>query len=79
MDPETVAKNKVAIANNVLPVLVAREGGSVTITQREFDEVVSRYGGPTQMTLRMERIERPEPGVRVTIVRKTPGQGDLPV
>lgn len=79
MDPETVARNKVKVANNALPVLIAREGGSVTITEREFNEVAARYGGATNMTIVMERVEGPEPGFRVTLVNKKPGQGDLPV
>jgi hypothetical protein len=79
VDPEQLARNKVAIANNALPVLLDRAGGSVTITQREFDELASRYGGPTNLTIRMERVDGPEPGIRLTLARQAPRQGDLPV
>lgn len=74
MDAEQLASNKFKIANNAVPVLIGRAGGSVTITQREFEDVVARYGGAAKMTIRMERIESPEPGIRVTLVSK-PRQG----
>ena len=51
MDPADVARNKVMVANNALPVLIGRAGGSVTITNEEFNEVVSRYGGSTRMVI----------------------------
>ncbi|MEA2677181.1 MAG: hypothetical protein QOJ81_1322 [Chloroflexota bacterium] len=79
MDPADVAKNKMAIANNALPVLLDRAGGSITVTLREFEELAARYGGATNLTLVMEKIDSPEPGFRVTLVSKKPGQGDLPV
>jgi hypothetical protein len=59
-------------------VLLDRAGGSITVTQREFDALVARYGGATNLTIVMERMDEPEPGFRVTLVNKKPGQGDLP-
>lgn len=33
------ARNRVKVANNALPVLIGRAGGSVTVSRAEFDEV----------------------------------------
>lgn len=79
MDPEQLARNKMTVANLALPVLLDRAGGSITVTQREFDELAARYGGATNLTIVMERMTGPQPGFRVTLVNKKPGQGDLPV
>jgi hypothetical protein len=82
MDPEELARNKVKATNNALPVLIARAGGSVTITHREFEEVLARYGGSSQVAIRMERLDASDPqesGIRLTLVRKSPEQGELPV
>lgn len=78
LDDETIAKNRVKVANNALPVLIGRAGGSVTITRAEFDEIASRYGGPSQMTITMERIGEGD-AIRLTLVRKPARQGELPV
>lgn len=82
MDQETLAGNRVKAGNNTLPVLIARAGGSVTVTRREFEAVMERYGGSARLAMRMERIEAADPldsGVRLTLIRKEPGQGELPV
>jgi len=64
------------VANNVLPVLIARAGGSVTITEEEFDEVKALYGGSSKMTMVMEAVG--DPGtIRVTLARKQAAQGEL--
>ncbi len=76
MDAEEVACNRAKIANNVLPVLLDRAGGSVTVTRADFEAVAARYGGASQMTMAMERVGG---GVRVTLMRKPPQQGDPPV
>lgn len=77
LDPQTEARNRAKVLNNVLPVLVARAGGSVEITREEFAELVARYGGPTQMAMHYEQIGGGT-AIRVTLVRKPAGQGDLP-
>ena len=77
-DPQELAKNRVKAANNALPVLVARAGGSVTITRQEFEEIAARYGGTSKMALRMERIGEGD-AIRLTLVRKPAAQGELPV
>lgn len=38
------AARQLAIARNAMPVLVARLGGEVAITEQEFDDLASRYG-----------------------------------
>ena len=81
MDQETVARNKLKANNNALPVLIARAGGSVTITRREFDEVVARYGGLSRLAIKMERLDAADPsesGVRLTLMARVPEQGELP-
>jgi hypothetical protein len=78
MDPEMEARNRAKVANNALPVLIGRAGGQVEITKAEFEEIASRYGGPSQMTIQMDRIGEGD-AIRLTLVRKPPLQGDLPV
>jgi len=73
----TVARNRVKVAKNGLPVLIGRAGGQVTITKAEFDEIVGRYGGPSQMTITMERIGKGD-AIRLTLVKKPPLHGELP-
>jgi hypothetical protein len=82
LNQDTIAKNRVKAGNNTLPVLIARAGGSVTVTRREFEEVAAMYGGTARMAIRMERLDASdalESGVRLTLIRKEPRQGELPV
>lgn len=69
--PETVAANRVKALNNVLPVLISRAGGSVTVTREEFEAVQALYAGG--MTVRMEQVGD---AVRLTLVAKRPAQGE---
>ncbi len=75
--PEAV-KARAQLTNNVLPVLVARAGGSVEITREEFAEVAARYGGPSQISIHFEQTGGGA-AVKVTLVRNPrPRQGELP-
>ncbi len=79
---ETVAGNARKAQSMAVPVLVARAGGSVTISRREFEEVIARYGGTSKMALRMERVDAADAldsSIRLTLVRKDAAQGELPV
>lgn len=61
-----------------LVVLLARAGGSATFTQDEFEEVLERYGGPTNVVVHHEVShvgDRQQ--VELTLVRKPARQGDL--
>lgn len=71
------ARTRTVAANNVLPVLVARAGGSVTITRQEFEELAARYGGASRMTVLVESVDGGD-GLRLTLARKEPEQGSLP-
>lgn len=70
--PEQVAENHAKISNNVLPVLIHRAGGSVTVTREEFALMRELYGGG--LSLYMEQVGDGE-AVRVTLVRKPSTQG----
>jgi hypothetical protein len=74
---EQVAVNRAKAANNALPVLIDRAGGSVTICRADFEEV-GRYGGASRMAIQMESIGAGD-AIRLTLVRKEPAQGDVPV
>ena len=81
MDDETArrkAQNRAAAANNALPVLIARAGGSVEITREEFLEVASRYGGASRMVVLVEAVDGRPDAMRLTLGRKEPEQGSLP-
>lgn len=70
------------IASSALPILISRAGGTVTITQSEFDEIANRYGGWSNMAVHTEKLSGPgiEPNTyRLTLIRKEPAQGELPV
>ena len=61
---------------NALNVLVARAGGTVTITREEYEEVATRYGGTQAMSLIFETLPGTDT-LRVTIYRSSPKQGEL--
>ena len=71
------ARTRTVAANNALPVLVARAGGTVTITRQEFEELAARYGGAARMTVLIEQVDDGET-MRLTLARKEPEQGSLP-
>lgn len=58
-----------AMQDNVLPVLIARAGGSVTVTEAEVDEVASRFGGFGRMTIRTEVVDG---ALRLTLLDTEP-------
>ena len=63
-------------------ILLDRAGGSLTYTEAEYQEVVARHGGKTMMVLHAEVLkhsgtEKPDQ-VRLTLVRKPPGNAELP-
>jgi hypothetical protein len=65
-----------------LVILLERAGGSVTYTEAEYQEVLARHGGKTMMVVHTEvlketRKEKPDQ-VRLTLVRKPPGNAELP-
>jgi hypothetical protein len=66
-----------------LVVLLERVGGSLTFTEAEYQAVLARYGGKTMMVVHAEVMknagkERPDQ-VRLILVRKPPGNAELPV
>jgi hypothetical protein len=66
-----------------LVILLERAGGSVTYTEAEYQEVLARHGGKTMMVVHAEVLkdtgkEKPDQ-VRLTLVRKPPGNAELPV
>ena len=75
-DNVVAAQNRMAIANNALPVLIGRAGSVVEFTRAEFEEIASRYGGPLQMTIRMELVGDSDT-IRLTSVRKRPARATL--
>lgn len=65
-----------------LVILLDRSGGSPTYSEAEYQEVVARHGGKTMMLLHAEVLkdagtEKPDQ-VRLTLVRKPPGNAELP-
>ena len=65
-----------------LVILLDRSGGSLTYTEAEYQEVVARHGGKTMMVLHAEVLKDPDTEkpdqVRLTLVSKPPGNGELP-
>ena len=65
-----------------LVILLEWAGGSVTYTEAEYQEVLARHGGKTMMVVHAEVLkdtgkEKPDQ-VRLTLVRKPPGNAELP-
>jgi hypothetical protein len=61
----------VAATNFMLPVLVDRAGGTVTVSEREVDELRARFGGTVAV-----RLEEAEPGTyRLTLIPGKPRPG----
>jgi hypothetical protein len=65
-----------------LVILLERAGGSLIYTEAEYQEVVARHGGKTMMVVHAEVLkdtgkEKPD-RVRLTLVRKPPGNAELP-
>jgi biotin carboxylase len=71
------ARTRTVAANNALPVLVDRAGGTVTVTRQEFAELAARYGGASRMVVMVEDVAGGE-AIRLTLTRKEPEQGSLP-
>jgi hypothetical protein len=58
-----------ALQDGVLPALIARAGGTVTITPAEVDALATRYGGYGRFTMRTEAlISSDGEALRVTLL-----------
>lgn len=69
------------LSNFALTVLQDKAGGSVTITEAEYRQVLERHGGASQITIRPEYLTlgNGRKAMRAMLVRKEPQQADLPV
>jgi hypothetical protein len=75
------AQRRMALETMGLTVLLARAGGSLTISRAEYEAVVARYGGRAKLAIHLEVLAPPGGGpdeVRLTLVRKDPAPGELP-
>lgn len=65
-----------------LVVLLERVGGSLTFTEAEYQAVLARHGGKTMMVVHAEVLKEADKAspdqVRLTLVRKPPGNAELP-
>lgn len=73
------AVRETALQTMGLVLLLERAGGSLTFTEREYEEAVARHGGPTQVTIHMEISKRGdgETSVELSLVRKPPANAEL--
>ena len=65
-----------------LVVLLDRAGGSCSYTEAEYQAVLARHGGKMMMAVHAEVLRAPDAArpdeVRLTLVRKPPGNAELP-
>lgn len=62
-----------------LTVLLARAGGAATVTEAEYEEILARFGGKTNMAIHIEAVGSAggPAEVQLTLVRKPPANADL--
>lgn len=65
-----------------LVVLLDRAGGTLTYSEADYEAVLARHGGTMMMVVHAEVLkekgkDKPD-RVRLTLVRKPPGNGELP-
>lgn len=65
MDPKKVSEE---IAKLAMPLLVERLGGTVEITEAEWQSFVERHGGTARNV--GVQVEKTEHGFRLTVVQK---------
>ena len=63
--PVTPEEIKTDVAALAMPLLVERLGGTVEITQAEYDAFVERHGGQRKVGV---QIDRTPAGIRLTII-----------
>ena len=77
---ERELRRRTVMAHATLTLLLERAGGHVEFTEADYQRVVAKYGGPSQMNMRFDVIR--QAGRPVTLVarleRKPPKNGDLP-
>ena len=77
-----VSYDQSAMHMAALVILLDRIGGSLTFTEAEYQTVVDRHGGKTMMAVHAEVVRAvgaEKPGeVRLTLIRKPPGNAELP-
>ncbi len=66
-----------------LVVLLDRAGGSIEVSRSEYEAALDRHGGSSMMAIHSEALG-PKVGstpdtIRVSLIRKPAGQGELPV
>jgi hypothetical protein len=65
-----------------LVVLLDRAGAWFRYTETEYQAVLRRHGGKTMLAVHAEVLKAPDPArpdeVRLTLVRKPPGNAALP-
>jgi hypothetical protein len=74
------ARRLAAMQTMALVVLLERAGGRIVFTQAEYQAIVDRHGGSSLMAIHAEALAPPgsDPDeVRVSLVSKVAGQGDL--
>jgi hypothetical protein len=81
MAGKTASFDQSAMHGAALVVLLDRNGGSFSFTEAEYQAVLKRYGGKTMMALHAEVLKSPgvekAHKVRLTLVRKPPGNAEL--
>lgn len=76
MDPSLP---KTVLTGIALIALVEKAGGSVTVSEEEYNAIVAKYGGTARMNLRLEvvQVAGHAKGVRVTLEEKAPANAEL--
>lgn len=80
-DGAAEARRKATLQGSALVLLLERAGGRISFTEAEYQEAAARYGGTSSLAIHVEilRTEGQPDRVELTLVRKAPSQGELPV
>lgn len=73
------AAREAAMKTMGLFILLERAGGSLTFTKEEYDAVIERYGGSTNVVLHFEHVGTADgrQTIQLTLGRRPPSNAEL--
>ncbi|MCZ7536094.1 MAG: hypothetical protein M5T61_09330 [Acidimicrobiia bacterium] len=79
-DAARTQRHRTAMAHSTLTILLDRAGGRVEFTEADYQRVVARYGGRSEMNLRLEVVRQAgRPDMLVARLERKPAKNlDLP-
>ena len=73
------AQNREELIRSALVVALDRAGGSLVLTDPEYQAVAAKYGGAAELGIELDATTGPSgPQVRLTLVRKAPALPSAP-